>query len=216
MAKPSKDSFLRTLVCSNDWETKARENGYALISGTDSVGDGSLWGPVTAASCILRWPDPGVKGLRDSKLVSAAKRIRLADEIRQCAVSWAVSSVSAEVIDKIGIRKASEMAMYESIHALDVTPDFLLVDGVPIDISIPQASINHGDALSFSIAAASIVAKVERNALVTEMSAAYPGYALDRHFGYGPEAHMKVLETLGPTPLHRFSFAPIKRLCRVA
>jgi ribonuclease HII len=155
-----------------------------------------------------------VKGLRDSKLVSAGKRLRLADEIKQCAVSWAVSSVSAEVIEKIRIRRASEMAMYESIHALDVTPDFLLVDGVPIDIPIPQASITHGDALSFSIAAASIVAKVERNALVTEMSAVYPHYGLDRHFGYGTAAHMKALENYGPTQLHRFSFAPVKRYAR--
>jgi ribonuclease HII len=153
--------------------------------------------------------------LRDSKLISAGERARLAEEIKACAVAWRVTEISSEVIDRINIAKAVEMAMYEAIHGLSVTPDFLLIDAVTIDIPIRQMAIEHGDALSVSIAAASILAKTHHSELMVAFDAEYPGYGLAKHKGYGTREHMAALELLGPTPLHRRSYAPIKALCRV-
>jgi ribonuclease HII len=215
LEKLSKDTYLRSLACTDELEKKAREEGFVLICGTDSVGDGSLWGPVTAAACILP-VEIGVNGLRDSKLLSPAKRVRLAAEIKAWAISWSIASIEADVIDNIGIKAASELAMYESIHGLSVIPDFLMVDGNAIDFPIPQVGIPHGDALSVTIAAASILAKVERNAIVAARSAEFPQFSLSSHYGYGTAAHMRELETHGPTPHHRKSFAPVRRLLRAA
>ena len=153
--------------------------------------------------------------LRDSKLLSAGKRARLAEEIKKCAVSWMVTEISSQVIDSINIARAVEMAMYEAIHDLSVTPDFLLIDAITIDIPIPQMAIEHGDALSVSIAAASILAKTHHSSLMLAFDAEYPGYGLAKHKGYGTREHMAALQLLGPTPLHRRSYAPIKALCRV-
>jgi len=131
-----------------------------------------------------------------------------------CAVAWSVAHVSAEEIDRSNIALAAEIAMYEAIHGLDVMPDHLLIDAKSIDIPISQTSILHGDALSCSIAAASIVAKVARDELMVELDAKYPGYGIAQHKGYGTAAHLAALERLGPTPVHRFSFAPIRNLKR--
>jgi ribonuclease HII len=132
-----------------------------------------------------------------------------------CAVAWSVTEISSAVIDRINIAKAVEMAMYEAIHGLSVTPDFLLIDAVNIDIPLRQMAIEHGDALSVSIAAASILAKTHHSELMLAFDAEYPGYGLAKHKGYGTREHMAALQLLGPTPLHRRSYAPIKALCRV-
>ena len=137
------------------------------------------------------------------------------EEIKKCAVSWMVTEISSQVIDSINIARAVEMAMYEAIHGLSVTPDFLLIDAITIDIPIPQMAIEHGDALSVSIAAASILAKTHHSSLMLAFDAEYPGYGLAKHKGYGTREHMAALQLLGPTPLHRRSYAPIKALCRV-
>jgi ribonuclease HII len=209
----SKDTFLRSLVCSFDYEEAAYAAGANLICGIDEVGRGTLFGCVSAGACILP-RDCKLAELRDSKLISPKKRIRLAAEIKLCAVAWSVAHVSAEVIDRTDIACAAEMTMYEAIYGLDVMPDYLLIDAKSIDIPISQTSILHGDALSCSIAAASIVAKVTRDELMVQLDAEYPGYGIAQHKGYGTAAHLAALERLGPTSLHRFSFAPIRDLQR--
>jgi ribonuclease HII len=159
--------------------------------------------------------DCEIVGLRDSKLVSPKKRIKLAAEIKLCAVAWSVAHVSAEEIDRTNIYKAAQLAMEEAFHGLDVVPDHLLIDAKSIDIEIAQTSILHGDALSCSIAAASILAKVTRDALMVELDAQYPEYGFAAHKGYGTAQHLAALQKYGPIPgVHRFSFAPIYNLKR--
>jgi ribonuclease HII len=213
-----KSTFLRTLTCSSEYEEAAyTEYGAQRVAGIDECARGNLFGPTCAAAVILpRVLPESLQGkLRDSKLISAGERARLAEEIKACAVAWRVTEISSEVIDRINIAKAVEMAMYEAIHGLSVTPDFLLIDAVTIDIPIRQMAIEHGDALSVSIAAASILAKTHHSELMVAFDAEYPGYGLAKHKGYGTREHMAALELLGPTPLHRRSYAPIKALCRV-
>jgi ribonuclease HII len=205
----SKDSSLRKLICGFEHEHEAYASGAKVIAGLDEVGRGALLGVVSAAAIILP-RDCKLEGLRDSKLISPKKRQRIADEIKAQAIAWSVAHVPAAEIDRTNIAAATEMAMYEAIHGLDVMPDLLLIDAVAVDIPIAQVSIIHGDAVSASIAAASIVAKVTRDALMEELDAKYPGYHISQHKGYGTAAHLKALETLGPTPLHRMSFAPLR------
>jgi ribonuclease HII len=207
----SKDSSLRKLICGFEHENEAYESGAKVIAGLDEVGRGTLFGPVTGAAVILP-RDCKLEGLRDSKLISPKKRQRIAGEIKAQAIAWSVAHVPAAEIDRTNIAAATEMALYEAIHGLDVMPDLLLIDAVAVDIPILQISIIHGDAISASIAAASIVAKVTRDALMEELDAQYPGYGIGQHRGYGTAEHLKALETLGPTPLHRMSFAPLRDL----
>jgi ribonuclease HII len=208
----SKDSSLRKLICGFEHENEAYESGAKVIAGLDEVGRGALIGPVSASAVILP-RDCKLEGLRDSKLISPKKRERIADEIKAQAIAWSVAHVPAAEIDRTNIAAATEMAMYEAIHGLaPVMPDLLLIDAVAVDIPILQISIIHGDAISGSIAAASIVAKVTRDALMEELDAQYPGYGIGQHRGYGTAEHLKALEKLGPTPLHRMSFAPLRDL----
>ena len=213
----TKSTFLRTLICSAEYESAAyTEYGAQHVAGIDECARGNLAGPTVAAAVILprELPESLEGKLRDSKLISAGKRARLAEEIKKCAIAWSVAEISSEIIDEINIARAVEMAMYEAIHGLSVTPDFLLVDAVTIDIPIRQMAIEHGDALSVSIAAASILAKTHHTSLMLSLDAEYPGYGLAKHKGYGTPEHMAALQLLGPTPLHRRSYAPIKALCR--
>jgi ribonuclease HII len=214
MPKMSKDTFLRSLVCGLDHEETAYGMGATRIAGIDECGVGSWVGPVTAGIVILE-KGAMIEGLRDSKLISPKKRIRLAEEIKAKAVGWSVVHVSASEIDRSNVRVASQMAMYEAIHLISPSPDFLLIDAVAVDIPISQWSIVHGDAVSASIAAASIIAKVARDALMVELDLEYPGFNFDVHKGYGTKAHMEALLRLGPTPQHRMSFAPLKNLPRM-
>jgi ribonuclease HII len=208
----SKDSSLRKLICGFEHENEAYESGATIVAGLDEVGRGALFSVVTSAAVILP-RDCKLEGLRDSKLISPKRRQRLAAEIKAQALAWSVAHVEAAEIDRTNIAAATEMSMYEAIHGLaPVMPDLLLIDAVAVDIPIEQISIIHGDAVSASIAAASIVAKVTRDALMEELDAKYPGYGIGQHKGYGTAAHLKALETLGPTPLHRMSFAPLLKI----
>jgi ribonuclease HII len=173
MAK-TKDTLLRKIVCGFEYENQAYESGATLIAGLDEVGRGTWFGPVTAAAVILP-RDCGLEGLRDSKLISPKKRKRIAEEIKARAVAWSVAHVEAAEIDRSNIAAATEMAMYEAVHGLNVMPDYLLIDAIAVDIPILQTSIYHGDAVSGTIAAASIVAKVTRDELMVE---------LDSHVGW--------------------------------
>src|SRR6202795_4061600 len=185
------------------WETGAR-----LVAGVDEVGRVSLCVPVVAAAVIL---DPGyrIRGLRDSKLLPAERREILAERIREHAVAWAVAAVDAARIDQINIYQASRVAMREAVLRLQPAADHLLVDAVCLDCELPQDAVIHGDALSASIAAASILAKVERDRMMCEWDAVFPEYGLASHKGYSTPQHLAALQEFGPTPLHRQSFAPV-------
>lgn len=178
------------------------------MAGVDEVGRGSLFGCVVAAAVIL---DPAyrIRGLRDSKLLLAERREILAQRIREHSIAWAIAAVDAARIDQINIYHASRAAMREAVMRLMPMADHLLVDAVRIDCEIPQKPIIHGDALSASIAAASILAKVERDRMMCEWDAVFPAYGLASHKGYSTPKHLSALRELGPTPLHRQSFAPV-------
>jgi len=190
------------------YEKQAWASGAHLVAGVDEVGRGSLFGCVVAAAVIL---DPGyrIRGLRDSKLLLRERREILAERIREHAVAWSVAAVDAARIDQINIYQASRVAMREAVMLLAPAADYLLIDAVRIDCDLAQVPIIHGDALSASIAAASILAKVERDRMMREWDAVFPGYGLASHKGYSTPKHLAALREFGPTPLHRQSFAPV-------
>src|ERR1700731_1408739 len=200
--------LLKRLRCTLRYEKRAWASGASMVAGVDEVGRGSLFGPVVAAAVIL---DRGyrVRGLRDSKLLLAERREVLAQRIREHAVAWAVASVDAARIDQINIYHASRLVMREAVLRLAPAADHLLVDALRIDCELPQRAIIHGDALSASIAAASILAKVERDGMVREWDPVFPIYVLASNKGYSTPHHLTALRQHGPSPLHRQSFAPV-------
>lgn len=200
--------LLKRLRCTLRYEKKAWASGAQLVAGVDEVGRGSLFGCVVAAAVILN-PGYRLRGLRDSKLLPAERREVLAGRIREHAVAWAVAAVDAGRIDQINIYHASRAAMREAVLRLAPAADHLLIDAIKVDCDLPQHAIIHGDALSASIAAASILAKVERDRMMCEWDAVFPAYGLASHKGYSTPKHLAALRELGPTPLHRQSFAPV-------
>ena len=200
--------LLKKLRCTLRYEKEAWASGARLVAGVDEVGRGSLFGCVVAAAVIL---DPAyrVRGLRDSKLLPPNRRETLAERIREHAIAWAVAAVDAARIDQINIYHASRAAMREAVMRLAPAADHLLIDALRIDCEQPQIPIIHGDALSASIAAASILAKVERDRIMCEWDTVFPAYGLASHKGYSTPKHLAALRKLGPTPLHRQSFAPV-------
>ncbi len=200
--------LLKRLKCTLKYEKLAWTAGATLVAGVDEVGRGSLFGPVVAAAVIL---DPGyrIRGLRDSKLLDRDQREQLAPRIRQHALAWAIAAVDVAVIDQINIYWASKRAMEEAVGKLTLRPDHLLIDAMRIGCACAQTPIIHGDALSASIAAASIIAKVERDAMISAWDPVFPDYRLASNKGYSTPHHLKMLREKGPTPLHRLSFAPV-------
>ncbi len=200
--------LLKRLRCTLRYEKNAWASGAVMVAGVDEVGRGSLFGPVVAAAVILE-RGYRVRGLRDSKLLLPERREVLAPRIREHAVAWAVAAVDAARIDQINIYQASRLAMRGAVLRLQPAADYLLVDAVRLDCEAEQKAIIHGDALSASIAAASILAKVERDRMMCEWDAVFPEYGLASHKGYSTPQHLAALEKYGPTPLHRQSFAPV-------
>jgi ribonuclease HII len=200
--------LLKRLRCTLKYEKKAWESGAQWVAGVDEVGRGSLFGCVVAAAVILD-PSFRIRGLRDSKLLARERREVLAERIRQHAVAWAVAAVDAARIDQINIYQASRVAMRDAVSNLGRAADYLLVDAVRVDCDVPQLPIVHGDALSVSIAAASILAKVERDRLMTLWDPVFPMYGLASNKGYSTPHHLAALRQYGPSPLHRQSFAPV-------
>jgi ribonuclease HII len=201
--------MVKAPVCGWTLEEAARGRGAMRIAGLDEVGRGPLFGPVVAAAVVLASGFP-FDGLTDSKRLSEKKRNKLNLEIRANAIAFAIAEVDAETIDRINIRQASLLAMRRAVERLALSPDFLLIDGRDtIDWECPQRAVIQGDSISFSIAAASVLAKVHRDRLLVELDGEYPGYGLAQHKGYGCPAHLAALARLGPTPLHRSSYHPV-------
>jgi len=182
--------------------------GTTLIAGVDEVGRGCLFGDVVAAAVVLPVgcePDL-LPGVDDSKKLTEKQREALLPSIAERAVAVGIGRVDAETVDAINIRQASRLAMKKAVRALGVTPDHLLVDAETVDVDVPQTAIIHGDALSLSIAAASIVAKVTRDRLCREWDALYPEYGIAGHKGYATKLHRERLLAFGASPMHRQSF----------
>lgn len=200
--------LLKKLRCTLKFEKQAWNSGARRVAGVDEVGRGSLFGPVVAAAVILE-PGYRIRGLRDSKLIPAERREELAVRIREHCIACAVAAVDSARIDQINIYQASRLAMLEAVQQLTCSPDYLLVDAVKLDCDLPQQAIIHGDALSASIAAASILAKVERDRMISAWDPVFPVYGLASSKGYSTPHHLAALRQHGPSPLHRQSFAPV-------
>ena len=191
------------------WKKLRASSASCALPALDEVGRGPMFGPVVAAAVILA-PRYRMEGLNDSKKLSEKKRNELDVEIRASAVAWAIAAVDVETIDRINIRQASLLAMKQAVSQLALTPDYLLIDGMDtIDFACPQQAVIQGDGTSFSIAAASVLAKVYRDRLLVELDAQFPGYGLASHKGYCCPAHLAALARLGPTPLHRRNWSPV-------
>jgi ribonuclease HII len=185
--------------------------GMEHVAGVDEVGVGPLAGPLVAAAVILP-REVAVRGIDDSKRLGPPTRTRLAEEIRRCALAVGVGIVSVEEVDRLNVHRASAEAMRRAVLLLPTVPQQLLVDARVIPgVDLPQMSIIKGDARSYSIAAASIIAKVTRDALMRDLDAQYPAYGFGKHMGYGTRDHLLALERYGPSPVHRRSFLVVRQ-----
>lgn len=185
---------------------------FSRIAGVDEVGRGCLAGPVVAAAVILD-PNRPIKGLRDSKKLSAKKRDELAEEIKEKALAWSVAAMGPEVIDKINILQATLEAMKAAVEKLPVEPDFVQVDGnkLPKWKWLSEAVVKGDDKVEW-ISAASIIAKTTRDGYMCKIAGLYPQYGFEHHVGYGTAEHIKALKAYGPTPIHRKTFAPVREV----
>ena len=190
------------------YENQLREKGYRYIAGLDEAGRGPLAGPVVAGAVILL-PDTElvIPGVDDSKKLSSLRRGKLLEEIKEKAIAWAVGIVDVETIDQINILQATKKAMKQAVEGLQAAPEVLLIDAVELaQVSLPQQPLIHGDALSVSIAAASIVAKETRDAMMIALDSLYPEYGFASNKGYGSAQHIAALRKYGPCPIHRRTF----------
>ena len=196
------------------YEKDLYKKGITKICGTDEVGRGPLCGPVVAAACILP-VNYCIEGLTDSKRLTEKKREKLYDIlINDPNVIYAVGIVDEKRIDEINIREASKEAMIQAINKLDVKPEHVLIDAMNLDIDIHQTAIIHGDALSLSIAAASVIAKVTRDNMMIELDKTYPEYGFGKHKGYPTKDHIEAVKKYGVLPFYRFTFSPISEIIR--
>lgn len=206
----------RELQCTRRLEALASRQGWRRIAGCDEAGRGALLGPLYAAAVILD-AARRIPGIDDSKKLSPDERTELAAQIRQQALAYHVVAIPAQEVDALNVYEASRQAMIRAIEHLDPRPDYVLTDAMPLAVKgedhafpIPYSAIIHGDAQSVSIAAASILAKVERDARLEELARLYPQYQLDHNKGYGTAEHLEALARYGPCPEHRKTFQPVK------
>jgi len=188
-----------------DYENELYKKGITLICGIDEVGRGPLFGPVVASAVILpvNYFNPDIK---DSKKLTAKKREKLYDIITKDAISVGIGIIDEKTIDKVNIYEATKLAMYEAINSLKIKPEHLLIDAMKLETEIPSTSIIKGDAKCYSIAAASIIAKVTRDRIMREWDEVYPQYGFITHKGYGTAKHISAIKEYGLTPIHRRSF----------
>ncbi|MFB3922344.1 MAG: ribonuclease HII [Terriglobia bacterium] len=208
----------REYTCTRQFEAQASRQGWRRVAGCDEAGRGSLLGPLYAAAVILDADKP-IRGVDDSKKLTPETRCVLAAEIREKAIAYRVVAIPAAEVDELNVYEASRQAMLRALAALDPAPDYVLTDAMPLvkrgeaqDLVLPHRAIIHGDARSVSIAAASILAKVERDAHLEELGRVYPQYQLARNKGYGTPEHLEALARFGPCPEHRKTFQPVKDL----
>lgn len=198
-----------------NYEDEFKSQGYELIAGIDEVGRGALAGPVVAGAVILPYPAslPWLGLVRDSKELDSRKRESLFELINKEAVAVGIGIVPPQVIDSINILKATKLAMVQAVEKLPKQPSFLLIDRLSLSqCPIPQRGITRGDKLCLSIACASIIAKVTRDRMMEEFDRTYPGYGFAQHKGYGTGVHLSCLRKLGPSPIHRLYFAPVRNV----
>jgi len=198
-----------------DEEDKLKSQGYELIAGIDEVGRGALAGPVVASAVILPHPAnlPWFELVRDSKELNSRKRESLFDLINKEAIAVGIGIVPPQVIDSVNILKATRLAMIQAVEKLPKQPNFLLIDRLGLSqCPIPQMGITRGDKSCLSIACASIIAKVTRDRMMEELDIMYPGYGFAQHKGYGTRKHISCLQKLGPSPIHRLYFAPVRNI----
>lgn len=189
------------------FEQQAMSEGFSLIAGVDEVGRGCLAGPVVAAACILDLTLSLPDGLDDSKKLSSSKRELIAKQLKETSIAYAIGEASPEEIDRINILEATKLAMLRAIEQLSPSADYLLIDAITLKRpQLPQKAIIKGDTISASIAAASIIAKTYRDALMIEHDSEFPQYGFAGHKGYGAAVHLTALRQHGPCPLHRRSF----------
>ncbi|MDF1802565.1 ribonuclease HII [Thalassovita sp.] len=193
-------------------EQSVHAQGYLRVAGVDEVGRGPLAGPVTAAAVVLD-PNHIPEGLNDSKKLSPKRRAAVLEALMDCA-EVSVAHASVEEIDEHNILRASHIAMVRALEGLKTPPDFALIDGnlIPRGMPVPAQAVVKGDALSVSIAAASIAAKIRRDLLMVELAQQFPGYGWDRNAGYPSKQHREALQNLGVTPHHRRSFKPVHNI----
>jgi ribonuclease HII len=188
------------------FEERCWGGGYRAVAGLDEVGRGALAGPVVVAAVVFH-PGDRLAGLRDSKLLGAPRREVLAGEIRRRAATVVVERSEPDLVDRVNVLEATLLAMRRAVERLDPAPDLLLLDALRLPgLLIPQRRLVHGDRLCASVAAASIVAKVERDRLMVEFDRCYPYYGFGQHKGYGTKAHLDALRSRGPSPIHRRTF----------
>ena len=200
------DKEKERLIKMTEFERKCHEQGYKLVAGVDEVGRGPLAGPVVAAAVILG-EGVMIPGVNDSKKLSEQKREFLYDEIKSKALCCSIGIVDEKIIDEINILNATYLAMKQALEGLSAKPEFILLDAVTLkDVNIPQKGIIKGDSLSLSIAAASIIAKVERDRLVSGYDELYPEFNFSKHKGYGTGEHIECIKKYGLLPIHRRSF----------
>ena len=200
------DKEIARLEAMLEFERQCQENGYHIIAGLDEAGRGPLAGPVVAAAVILDCSIP-IPGVNDSKKLSEAKREYLYEEIKNKALDYSVGIVDEKTIDEINILNATYLAMEKALGGLKLKPECLLLDAVSLrDIPIPQVPIIKGDSKSLSIAAASIIAKVERDRIISSYDSIYPEYMFGKHKGYGTKVHIESIKKFGLLPIHRRSF----------
>jgi len=197
-------------------ELKLQKSGYKLIAGVDEVGRGCLAGPVVAAAVIFDDLANLKKlvsfGVRDSKLLNHKKMESLESVIRELALACSIGQASVSEINKIGISKATKLAMRRAVLGLEEEPDYLLIDFLKLDIGMPQEAIKFGDSICASIAAASVVAKVYRDNLMRDLALSHPNYGFEFHKGYGTALHMDMIREHGPSEIHRAGFRPVREI----
>lgn len=190
------------------YERELREKGITLIAGVDEVGRGPLVGPVVAACCILPL-EFNLDGLTDSKKLSEKKRDYFFEEIKKQAISYGIGIVSEKIIDEVNIYEATKIAMKEAINNMNVKPEHILIDAMPLDLDIPTTSIIKGDLKSITISAASVLAKVTRDRMLVELDKKYPMYDFKNNKGYPTKKHLEAIEKYGILDEHRRSYGPV-------